>query len=103
MSGQIDTKELNKLLEKLQNPPKKRIKGFAKWLTYFIIIATFLLGAIGSFEMVPLDMEAFTSFIPMFASLFIPLVLSIGINSAFEKHEKAEVEKEMIKCGQKNG
>lgn len=99
MSQQIDMEQLNALMKQIQEPPKKKISGFAKKLTFFIIISTFLLGAIGSFDAVPFNMDAFTSFIPMFASLFIPLVLSIGINSAMEKHEKAEIRKEEIKCG----
>jgi len=103
MSQQIDMEQLNALMKSMQEPPKKKITGMAKKLTYAIIIITFLLGAAGSFDIVPFNMDAFTSFIPMFASLFIPLVLSIGINSAFDKHEKAEVEKEAIKAGKDVG
>jgi len=98
MSQQIDMEQLNKIMQQMREPPKKKITGTAKKLTYVIIIITFILGVLGSFDAVPFDMNAFTSFIPMFASLFIPLVLSIGINSAFEKHEKAEVEKELVKA-----
>lgn len=93
-----DMQALNSMIEKIQTPPKKKISGFAKKLTYAIIIITFILGVLGSFESVPFDMAAFTSFIPMFSSLFIPLVLSIGINSAFQTHEKTVLEKEVIEA-----
>jgi hypothetical protein len=93
-----DMQALNSIIEKIQTPPKKKISGFAKKLTYSIIIITFLLGVIRSFDTVPFDMNAFTSFIPMFSSLFIPLVLSIGINSAFSTHEKTVLEKEIIEA-----
>lgn len=80
----------------INNNPRKKINGFAKNLTYVIIITTFLIGIIGSFDVVPFNMESFISFIPMFASLFIPLVLSIGINSAVDKKAKADLE--ITKC-----
>lgn len=98
----VNTEQLNELLKELRaNEPEKRkkVSGFAKKLTTAIIIITFVVGIVGSFEAVPINMKDFTSFIPMFASLFIPLVLSIGVNSAIEKHEKAELEKEKIKQG----
>jgi hypothetical protein len=95
--SELNTEQLNQLLKSMQSVPKKRISGFAKKLSYAIIIITFIIGVAGSFNVIPFNMEAFVSFIPMFASLFIPLILSIGINSALEKHEKAEVEKEAIR------
>lgn len=97
--SKIDLSQLNTIMDELKEPPKKRIHGFAKKLTYAIIIITFIFGIIGNFDFIPFNMEGFVSFIPMFASLFIPLVLSIGINSAMEKHEKTSLEKEIIKKG----
>jgi len=95
--SELNTEQLNQLLKSMQSVPKKRISGFAKKLSYAIIIITFIIGVAGSFNVIPFNMEAFVSFIPMFASLFIPLILSIGINSALEKHEKAEVERTIKK------
>ena len=100
--AEVNTEQLTELLKELRsNEPnkKKKISGFAKKLTTAIIIITFIIGIAGSFDAVPFNMESFISFIPMFASLFIPLVLSIGVNSAIENHDKAELEKEKIKNG----
>jgi len=80
----------------------KTIKGPAKLITYCIIIITFLVGIIGSFSIIPFNMNNFISFIPVFSSLYIPLVLSIGVNSALEKKNLADIEKEVIKNGISN-
>lgn len=71
----------------------KGIKGFAKKLTYAIIIIAFLVGVLGAFTFVPFDMAAYVSFLPAIALFVIPLILSIGANSAVEKIKEKDVEK----------
>lgn len=99
MGTEVNYEELAKTLDELKNKPKRKIKGFAKSLSYAIIIIAFLIGIGGSFEDVPFDMDAYVSFLPMFSALFIPLIVSIGVNSAVDKHEKAQIEKEKAKNG----
>lgn len=98
-----DMSKLNETIDSLNQAPKKKIHGTAKILTYAIIIVTFVVGVVGSFEFeaLPFDMASYVSFIPVFASLFIPLVLSIGVNSAMDKKYKSEIEKEAMKYKEK--
>lgn len=93
---------LNEIIESLQKVPGKKIEGFAKKLTYAIIILTFLIGVIGSFNVLNFNMNSFVKFIPVFSALFIPLIISIGVNSAFDKKNKTEIEKEMMRLKEKN-
>lgn len=97
MSTEINYEQLAKTMEQLKREPKKKIHGFAKKLTYAIIIITFLIGIIGSLDGIPFNMESFVSFLPMFAALFIPLIISIGYNSAIEKKGEKEVEAEKVR------
>lgn len=87
--------DMNQLMQFVDNRKKegKVFSGFAKKLTYFIIIFIFLFGILGSFRFMDFDMAAFTNFIPAFAWLVVPLIIMIGVNSAVEKHEDAEVKK----------
>ena len=96
-----DATKLNETIDSLNEGPKKKIHGKAKVLTYSIIIITFIVGVAGSFDALPFNMDDYTSFIPVFASLFIPLILSIGVNSAMDKKYKTEVEKEKMKYKEK--
>lgn len=61
------------------------IKGFAKKLTYAIIILVTAVGILGSFTVIPFDMDAYVKFLPALAWLVVPLVVSIGANSAVDK------------------
>ena len=59
----------------------KKIKGFAKWLTYIIIIVAFSVGVIGSFGIGNFSMDAYTQFLPVASLFIIPLIVSIGASS----------------------
>ena len=99
--GDIDMNKFNEMIDKLNQTPVKKVTGFAKKLTYAIIIVSFVVGIVGSFEGIPFNMDGYVSFIPVFASLFIPLVLSIGVNSAMDKKNKTEIEKDLLKYKEK--
>lgn len=73
----------------------KGIKGFAKKLTYAIIIVAFLIGVLGSFTFIPFDMEAYVSFLPAIGLLIIPLIISIGASSVTDKIQQGKKEREM--------
>ena len=102
--SEINYDQLIKTMEQLkgEGSEKKKIRGFAKKLTYSIIIITFLIGIVGSLDAVPFNMESFVSFLPMFAALFIPLIISIGYNSAIEKKGEKDVEKARVEKGIKD-
>ena len=94
MSEQVD---YNRIAEAVETATRgKGIKGFAKRLTYTIIIIAFLVGVIGSFEFVPLDMDAYAKFLPAVSLFVIPLILSIGANSAVEKIRERDVERAKV-------
>lgn len=71
----------------------KGIKGFASKLTYAIIIVSFLVGIIGSFGLWGFDMDAYVKFLPAIGFLVVPLIISIGTNSAVTKIKNGETEK----------
>jgi len=75
----------------------KKIKGFAKKLTYIIIIVAFLVGVIGSFGLWGFDMDAYVKFLPAVSLFIIPLILSIGANSVVTKIKEKDLEKEKVK------
>jgi len=97
--SEINYEQFIKTMEQLkgENSEGKKIKGFAKRLTYTIIIITFLIGIVGSLDAIPFNMESFVSFLPMFAALFIPLIISIGYNSAVDRKGQREVEREEVR------
>lgn len=69
---------------------KKPAKGFAKWLTMLIILVCLSIGVLGCFAWVDFDMNKYTEFLPVFGILFVPLILSIGANSAVKKIQEVK-------------
>jgi len=72
----------------------KKIKGFAKWLTYGIIIVAFAVGVIGSFGVGDFSMDAYTQFLPVAALFVVPLIISIGASSITEKVQTGKKDRE---------
>ena len=90
-----DIKAFKDLLE--QSKSTKGIKGFAKKLTYAILIIILLAGLVGAYGIVKtFIMDDFIRFIEAFAWLFIPFILSIGANSAIDRREKNQLEKTKV-------
>ncbi len=56
----------------------------AKKLTLIIIVLAFIIGCIGAF-VAQFNMTGYIDFIKGFGVLYIPIILSIGANSAVEK------------------
>ena len=90
MMENVNSDELKQSLQSLRDGDFK-IRGWAKRISYGVIITTFLVGIVGSFEAVGFDMASFATFLPPFGFIFVPLLISIGVNSAIEKHEKAKI------------
>lgn len=87
--------------EKIKNK-NKISSNLAKNMTLVILGVIFLLGCIGPFLRI-FDMEGFALFIKNFALLYIPLITSIGANSAVEKviekqEKKLKSDKEEYTC-----
>lgn len=72
----------------------KKIKGFAKWLTYGIIIVAFAVGVIGSFGIGDFSMDDYTQFLPVAALFVVPLIVSIGASSITDKVQSGKKERE---------
>jgi len=64
----------------------------AKKLTLAILLITFVMGVIGSWFKA-FDMEDYTLFLKAFGVLYIPLIASIGGNSAMEKWTNSKEQK----------
>ncbi len=73
----------------------KKIKGFAKWLTYIIIIVAFAVGVIGSFGLGNFSMDAYTQFLPVASLFIIPLIVSIGASSITGKIVQGRKERDV--------
>jgi len=81
----------------IDNKPRV-LKGVAKHMTIFVLMGTFLLGSLGSFDFVPFDMTAYVLFLENFMWLFLALILSIGTNSVVKTiKEKENVQKPVEK------
>lgn len=72
-------------------------KGIAKKMTLSMAVIIFIIGIIGSFEGVPLDMTAFTDFIQSFGYVYIPLIISIGANASLDTWKKGKTKIEKVK------
>jgi len=79
------------MLNLLKN--NKQIKGFAKKLTYGIIIISFVIGVLGSTDYIKFNMADYVQFLGAFAWVVVPLIISIGANSAMDKINKKDIEK----------
>ena len=91
----------NMLDEKItKKEEKKPAKGLAKWLTMFTILVCLGIGILGCFAFVNFNMANYVEFLPVFGILFVPLILSIGANSAVKKIQET---RSQMKNDQANG
>jgi len=77
----------NNIQQTLETVKASPIKGFAKTLTLIIIGITYIIGVLGSFDFMNFEMDKFVEFLPVFAYVFVPLLISIGASKIVEKIE----------------
>ena len=63
--------------------PKEKLnyfltRGIAKKITLSMAVITFIIGIVGSWEKIPLDMDDYTNFVESFGMIYFPIILSIG-------------------------
>lgn len=73
--------------------PKRTIKGVAKKLTLIILAVVSITGVVGAFMNGNFNMGGYVNFIKALSGFYIPLVASIGYNSATKKKEETKKEK----------
>lgn len=82
----------------MNTQPKGKIKGVAKKLTLTILGLVSITGIVGAFLTVKFNMSGYVDFIKALSGFYIPLVVSIGYNSAVSKKEETKKE-----IGEENG
>lgn len=65
----------------------------AKKLTLIILVLYSIIGLLGSFEFLPLDMNSFATFLKAFSLFYIPLITSIGVGTVVKKIQENKKEK----------
>jgi len=75
------------MTEKITNKPAKKI-------TLIILVSYSIIGLLGSFKFLPLDMNAFATFLKAFSLFYIPLITSIGAGSVAKKIKEIKEIKE---------
>lgn len=68
---------------------KKKKQNVAKNVTIGLLVAMFVVGAMGSFVAV-FEMDGYINFLKAYAPLYISLIASIGANSAVKKVKEAK-------------
>lgn len=85
-----ETREMINVIEEEKHKYRKKVKGIAKTITLSMMVIAFLVGLVGSFKQIPLDMKDFTMFLGSFAPFYMILIVSIGANSVVEKVKKED-------------
>lgn len=75
---------------------KEKLQGLAKFLTLGAMGLILIFGILGNFAFMSFNMATYTNFVPVFAVVLAPFVLSIGANSAVKKINENKVKKAAI-------
>jgi len=94
ITGSIDNvkQEVQTLESAFTNPDgtKTKITGIGKWFTLASMAIILIIGILGNFAFMNFNMGTFNNFVPVFALVLAPFVVSIGADGAIKRFNEGK-------------